>query len=255
MKKFPIALQLYSVREQLKEDFIGTLRAVKEMGYDGVELVGLYGYSAQELKNMFQEIGLIPLAVHAGFPEMAADPDFAAAYKGLGCDYAIVSYLPPEFRPDSGRFDETIATLKEVIQHVEKSGLKLCYHNHDFEFQKIDDAYGLDILYKEIPDMMAELDSCWIKVAGEDPVKYIRKYAGRQALLHVKDFFGTKSADCRSDFEFRPVGYGVQNFREILLAAEEADVSWLIVEQDAPSLEKSALECAKMSIDYLKTLL
>jgi sugar phosphate isomerase/epimerase len=148
-------------------------------------------------------------------------------------------------------------------------GLKLAYHNHDFEFEKLGGEYALDILYKEVPAslLQTQLDTCWVNVGGENPALYIRKYAGRTELLHLKDFVGGKSEnmyaligidedqkkDTVGPFEFRPVGSGVQDFPAILRAAEEAGTKWVIVEQDQPCLGMSPLECAKASIDYLKT--
>ena len=123
-------------------------------------------------------------------------------------------------------------------------------------------------MYREIPALQTELDTCWVKVAGEDPVAYIRKYRGRAPLVHLKDFAGQKTEhmyqligvdddqkqEAVSAFEFRPVGSGVQDFPAILAAAEEAGSSWVIVEQDMPSMGLSPIECARKSIEYLRTL-
>ena len=261
MKQFPIALQLYSVRQQLEEDFLGTLKSVKEMGYDGVELVGLYGYSADTLKEILRDIGLTPLAVHADFQEMLTNPQVIDAYRDLGCKYVVFSYPAGDFQPETDAFKQMLCSVRSLVKEVRNKGMKLCYHNHDFEFCKSGDDYGLDILYREVPGIMAELDSCWIKAAGESPIKYIQTYADRMDLLHIKDFGAPVSGKCmdrptsRFPFEFRPVGYGVQDWPAILQTADTADVSWIIVEQDYPALNVSAPECARMSIQYLRTLL
>ena len=129
------------------------------------------------------------------------------------------------------------------------------------------------MLYRVIPAdlLQTEIDTCWVNVAGEDPAAYIRKYAGRAPVVHLKDFYMSdrdaesdgpfyeligidKKAEGQSIFEFRPVGCGMQDFPEILKAAEEAGSSWVVVEQDQPSMEKNSLECAKMSREYLKKL-
>ena len=135
---------------------------------------------------------------------------------------------------------------------------------------KLDGEYALDILYREVPAglLQTQLDTCWVNVGGENPADYVHKYQGRMPTLHLKDFVGSKSehmydligideGDVKKEdnaFELRPVGYGKQDFPAILEAAESCGVSWVIVEQDEPSMGKSPLECAKLSIDYLKTL-
>ena len=151
------------------------------------------------------------------------------------------------------------------------NGMKLCYHNHDFEFEKVDGEYKLDRLYNDVPAelLSTQLDTCWVNVGGENPSDYIRKYNGRIEIIHLKDFVGSKSEnmygligaegkekgkDTSNKFELRPVGSGVQDFPAILAASKEVGAKWVVVEQDQPSLGKTPLECAKMSIDYIKEI-
>jgi sugar phosphate isomerase/epimerase len=146
--------------------------------------------------------------------------------------------------------------------------LQLLYHNHDFEFLKIDGKYALDILYDTVPAdlLQTELDTCWVRVGGEDPSAYIRKYTGRAPVVHLKDYFGEKSENMYaligiesdeaakpSKFEFRPVGSGVQDFPSILAASKDAGAEWVVVEQDNPSMGLTPMESIKASIDYLKS--
>ncbi len=270
MFSFPIALQLYSVRDEMEQDFEGTLKKVKELGYDGVEFAGLYGKTAKEVKEMCEEIGLIPISAHVPFADMIANPDLLETYSQIGCKYVVIPYLTPEYRPGNEKFGEVIEGAKKLGKIANALGMKLCYHNHDFEFVKIDGEYALDILYKEVPEELleTEIDTCWVNVGGENPADYVRKYNGRVNILHLKDFTGEKSDNMyaligidddkekqeNNKFEFRPVGYGVQNFVEILNAAKEVNTKWVVVEQDEPSLDKSRIECARLSIEYLKSI-
>lgn len=267
---FPIALQLYSVRTNMAEDFEGTLKKVKEMGYDGVEFAGLYGTSAADVKRMCEEIGLIPVSAHVPFTDMMANPSILETYAEIGCRYVVIPYLNDEYRPGKEKFQEVIEGAKLLGNKAKDLGLQLAYHNHDFEFTKINGEYALDILYKEVPAelLQTQLDTCWVNVGGEDPVAYIRKYNGRAEMVHLKDFVGKQSENMYAligidkneekntggKFEFRPLGKGVQDFPAILCAAKDAGTKWVIVEQDSPSLGLDALACAKVSIDYLKTL-
>lgn len=268
--KFPIALQLYTVREALAADFAGVLAQVKALGYDGVEFAGLYGHSAAEVKALCEENGLVPVSAHVPFVDMMADPDLLKVYAEIGCQYVVIPYLTEEYRPGQEKFAEVIEGAKMLGEKANALGMRLCYHNHDFEFVKVNGEYALDVLYREVPAslLQTQIDTCWVNVGGENPADYVRKYAGRAEIVHLKDFAGQKSEhmyeligiDDKKDkngtgaFEFRPVGSGRQDFPSILAACEDAGAKWVVVEQDQPSMGKSPIECAKMSIDYLRAL-
>lgn len=268
--KFPIALQLYSVRDALAADFAGVLRQVKEMGYDGVEFAGLYGHSAEEVRALCAENGLVPVSAHVPFVDMMQDPGLLSDYAEIGCRFVVIPYLTEEYRPGQPKFAEVIEGAKMLGEKANALGMKLCYHNHDFEFVKVDGEYALDILYREVPAdlLQTQIDTCWVNVGGEDPAAYVRKYAGRAEIVHLKDFAGQKSErmyaligidDGKDEgdtgaFEFRPLGCGRQNIPAILAACEDAGADWVVVEQDQPSMGKTPLECAKTSIDYLRSL-
>lgn len=273
MLKFPVALQIYSVRDDAEKDFRGTLKKVADMGYDGVEFAGLYGHTAEEVRSICEETGLVPISAHVPYDALSGDTAATLkVYSDIGCKYIAIPYLTPEYRPGSGRFDEVIANAAVIGKAAKALGMQLLYHNHDFEFAKVDGKYALDILYDSVPEeyLKTELDTCWVNVGGEDPVKYLRKYAGRAPVVHLKDFTGVKSENMYAligiddkkqaeeieddKFSFRPVGYGKQDIPSILIASEKAGAEWVVVEQDMPSLGKTPMECAEMSIKYLRTL-
>ena len=273
MLQFPVGLQLYSVRDDLAADFEGTLKKVKAMGYEGVEFAGLYGRTPADVKKMCEEIGLIPVSAHVPFVELMQDPEgMISAYKEVGCKQVVIPYLTEEYRPGAERFQEVIEGARLLGEVCRKYDMKLAYHNHDFEFVKIDGEYALDILYREVPEelLLTQIDTCWANVGGVDPADYLRKYAGRMYTVHLKDFVGQKSENMyaligiddggqkeekdEQAFCLRPVGYGKQDFPAILKAAAESGAKWVIVEQDEPSMGKTPMECAEMSIGYLKSL-
>lgn len=273
MVNFPIALQLYSVRNEVEKDFSATLKKVREMNYDGVEFAGLYNHKPEEVKRMLEELGLNPVSAHVSYGEMLENPEKVMNdYKQIGCEFIAIPYMSAEYRPGSDSFAQTAENIKKLGRLANSYGLKLLYHNHDFEFQKIDGKYELDILYETIPAdlLQTELDTCWVNVGGENPADYIRKYAGRSPVVHLKDFMmpGKKPAKMYallgidddqkatgSDaFEYRPIGYGAQDVPEILRAAKDAGTKWIIVEQDDPSMKKTPIECAEMSIKFLRYL-
>lgn len=268
MKKTNVALQLYSVRESMEKDFFGTLKKVKDMGYSGVEFAGLFDHDPLEVKEMCDEVGLIPLSAHVPLQAFLEDMEKTVnCYKKVGCRYVAIPYLQEEYRTDRAAFDKTIEIVKKIGEAVSGAGMTLQYHNHDFEFEKMDGQYVLDILYAEVsPELLqTQIDTCWVNVGGENPADYVRKYAGRIPTVHLKDFAGSKSEnmyaligidddkseDAKGNFEFRPVGKGLQNFPAIVAAADEGGAEWVIVEQDLPSMGLSDLECAEASVKYL----
>ncbi len=275
-KKFPVAIQVYSVRDDAEKDLKGVLQQIKAMGYDGVEFAGLYGHAPAEVKAMCEEVGLVPLSAHVALLEMLEDPKgVLSAYAEVGCKYVAIPYLTEEYRPGQEKFAEVIEAAKLLGSICNELGMKLLYHNHDFEFLKVDGKYALDILYDSVDAdlLQTELDVCWVNVSGENPPSYIRKYTGRAPVVHLKDFYmeqgkkaakmydligiddDTEVAEEENVFEFRPVGYGVQDFPAILDAAADAGAAWVVVEQDQPSMGKTPLECAKMSVEYVKSIM
>ena len=265
----PVAVQVYSVRDDAKADLRATLEKIRDMGYDGVEFAGLYGNSPADIKAMLDEIGLTAVSAHVPFADLRRDAKGVIAdYVTLGCKWIAVPYLDKEDRPGSGDFDKTIADIEAIGKEAKAQGIQLLYHNHDFEFVKVGQEYALDILYSSISAdyLQTELDTCWVKVGGEDPAQYILKYANRSPLVHLKDFKGSKSenmygligksdkAETSSTFELRPVGFGVQEWPSILEASEKAGAQWVIVEQDSATMGKTPLESIKMARDYLEIL-
>lgn len=267
----PVAVQVYSVRDNAAADLDATLGAIAEMGYQGVEFAGLYHYTPTEIKALCEKHSLTPISAHVGLADMLADPEgVIGAYVEIGVKYIAVPYLPVERRPESGNFDAVIADIKKIAEIAKSMGIQLLYHNHDFEFVKIDGEYALERLYNRIPAdlLQTELDTCWVNVGGEEPSAYIRKYTGRAPVVHLKDFvmrgkkpsgmyelIGIKpeeqTAD-EEDFSFRPVGYGYQDIPAILKASLEAGAEWVVVEQDRPANGQTPMESIKLSRDYLK---
>lgn len=267
----PIALQLYTVRDRVAADFEGTLRAVKAMGYEGVEFAGLYGKSPAEVKALCAELGLNPISAHVPYYDMISDPKgVLSVYAEIGCRYVAIPYLTPECRPGTDGFGHVVKNAEELGKVAGELGMTLLYHNHDFEFERIDGKYALEVLYDTVPSdlLQTELDTCWVRVGGEEPAAYVRRFSGRAPVVHLKDYAGGKSEhmyeligiesdDAKPEenpFEFRPVGFGVQDIPAIIRAAEDAGAEWLVVEQDQPSMGLDPMQCAEKAIGYLRSL-
>lgn len=268
----PIALQLYSVREDAEKNLAGVLRQVKEMGYDGIELAGLYGHTPAEVKQLAGEAGLEPVSAHVLYSDMMDDPKgVLAGYSELGCRYVAIPYMTEEYRMGAEKAAEALAGMRMLGEVAKGLGIQLLYHNHDFEFAMVDGEFALDALYKAVPAglLQTEIDTCWVKAVGQNPADYVRKYAGRAPVVHLKDFYmegggaegaygliGRKDdAPSRSTaFQFRHLGAGMQDIPALLEASRDAKAQWLVVEQDQPTEGITPMECARLSIAYLKSL-
>ncbi len=273
MKKYIAGLQMYSVRDQLKEDFEGTVKAVAEMGYKDVEFAGYYGgLTGEQMKALLDKYGLVSISVHENievFLEKGKEAvDF---FKAFGVKYVTVPHYSAEHYETEEARKETLEKFTKVATLLREHGMILQYHNHDFEFGKLDDGrYYLDWLYESMPEnlLKPQLDVCWVKYAGEDPVKYINKYKDRMFTIHFKDFvckeFASgpvyeligvkpkKKTKAENGFAYRPLGKGMQDFDPMLAALENTGVEYIIVEQDN-CYDTPPLEAVKISREFLKT--
>jgi sugar phosphate isomerase/epimerase len=264
-----IGYQLYSARADVERDWEGTIRKLKNMGYEGVEFAGYFGRGAEDVRAFLRGIGMQVASSHLPLRDMIADEDGAIAFhKALGCKHIAVPYLEEDRRPGAAGFADTIRRITAFAGKCKANGIQLLYHNHDFEFVQLSGEYGLDFLYDAIDPalLMTELDTCWIRYAGEDPVEYLRKYRGRSPVVHVKDYVGVKGEGlpyaliglegepapaAAGTFQYKPLGYGCQDVGAILDAAEQAGAQWAIVEQDE-STERSPLEDAQLSMETVR---
>lgn len=274
-KRLPVGIQVYGLRDLLEntpEQFPAVMKQVKELGYDGVELAGLYGLDPTFIRDTLAEIGLTPLSAHVPLADMMADIEKVITdYQLIGVDYLVVPYLPEEYRHLTPGYPVVIEEMKKIGAAVKAAGMKLLYHNHNFEFVRLEDGtFGFDDIYRQVPAdlLMVEPDTCWIKVAGQDPVEYIHKYGSRCEVIHLKDFvkegnpqnlyklIGIETEEKEEDtgfFEFRPVGFGQMLWEPLLNASLEAGAKWVVVEQDE-HYDLPPMECARRSREYLKIL-
>ncbi|GGA22067.1 sugar phosphate isomerase/epimerase family protein [Paenibacillus physcomitrellae] len=242
-----IALQLYTVREQMEQDFEGTLRKVAELGYQGVEFAGFYGRTKEQVKALLEENGLTAVGAHTSLDLLLNHLDEQIEINQfIGNNKLIVPYVAEQ---DRNRWPEIIADIKRVAETCSAKGITLMYHNHDFELtQQLDGETVLDTIFEAVPASLleVELDSCWVEFAGFDAVSYIEKYKGRMPLLHLKD---VKKKEDGSP-ETVELGAGELDIKRIADAAIEADVEWLIVEQDYTA--NGAINCITTSMDWVK---
>ena len=244
------SLQLYSVRNVLDEDYDATLKAISDMGYDGVEFAGQYGgYTGKELKEKLDFYGLTPVSAHLSYEELQNNFDYhAEILKDIGCKMIVCSYLKPETIEEAEKFGEW---LVKIAEKCIMNSFEFGYHNHAHEFEVNDENSNtaFDIMM-DIGDplVLAELDLGWVAKAGKNPDEYIRKYAGRVTYLHLKQF--KPNAD--GEDKISTLSNGILDVKSAIKTGKLMGCEHFIVEQDVP--ETDELSDAKANIEYLKSL-
>ncbi|WP_054954890.1 sugar phosphate isomerase/epimerase family protein [Paenibacillus dakarensis] len=250
MRRMGIGLQMYTLREETAQDFRGTLRKVAELGYEGVEFAGYGDIPADEMKTILQELGLQAIGSHVGLHLLREDLQKEIDYlKTIGAKYMMCPYVALEDRSSAEDWRKLFVFLEEVGTEVRKQGLVFGYHNHAFEFEdQVGNAFAYDALYEATsPEaVQVEMDVCWIQYAGQDPLVYIPKYAGRLPLLHLKDF----SVDDQGEMKTLELSQGNVNLPAVIKAASDAGTQWLIVEQDV--CQNPPFESISNSLNWVK---
>lgn len=226
MKRKPIALQLYTVREALETDLRGTLERVAAIGYAGVEPAGFPGTTAAGMARMCRDLNLAIPSAHMPLPvgderERVLD-DMAA----LGCARLVSGWLPPDHYRDADAIRRTADLFNEAHAAAVTRGLALGIHNHWWEFEPVGGRLAYEILLERLdPAIFLEIDTYWIRVAGADPAQVLADLGPRAPLLHLKDGPGDRE---------RPMvalGQGIMDFPPVMRAAGE-HAEWFIVELD-----------------------
>ena len=210
----PLSLQLHSLRREMAADPAGTLRLVPSWGFDGVEMISDYGWSAAQWSALLAEAGLSVVAAHGSLEGLEGDRAARLAfYRALGVQRLVVTALP-RAPQTAERYHEGASRLNAIGGLLAAEGFSLAYHNHDFEFQWQDPAggpCGLDILLGETDPAVVgfEFDTFWLQNAGHDAPDFIQKHASRVRLIHAKDRRG-------GDGQEVPAGEGDVDFCRLL---------------------------------------
>jgi len=242
-----VGLQLYTVRNEMKADFNGTLEKVAATGYKEVEFAGYFDRKPQEVKALLDKLGLTSPSVHVPLADLRNNLDKAIdAAKVIGHKFIVCPFLMPNERKWED-YKQLAPLFNRVGEATKKAGIQFAYHNHDFEFTPVDGKLPMDFLLGETNPQLVkiELDLYWITKAGHDPLAYFAKHPGRFPLVHVKDMDNTPKK------AFAEVGRGTMDFKKIFAQSKKAGIQHYFVEQD---VSKSPLESIKVSYDYLSKL-
>jgi sugar phosphate isomerase/epimerase len=186
----PVALQLYSIREDCARDLPGCLEAVAKMGYVGVEFAGYYGRSAQELKKLLDDNGLKVAGTHIGIDTMLGDnlEPTIEFNKIIGNRFLIVPGLPEERRNSRAAWTETARVMNGIAERLQPHGMQTGYHNHWIEFQPMDGELPWDTFFGNTrKEVVMQLDTGNAMHGGADPTPYISRYPGRATTVHLKE--------------------------------------------------------------------
>jgi sugar phosphate isomerase/epimerase len=233
-------LQLYTLREQLPKDVKGVIAKVAAAGYKEVEVYGFskekgfWGMSPTELAQLLKQHGLSAPSGHYGMDQLLGEgklDDLDTAIEAattLGHQYVTMPYVNAKFRQTAADLKSVAAKLNQAAERVKKAGLKMAYHNHDFEFLPVEGVRLYDVLLQETnPDLVDfEMDLYWVVRAGNDPVDLFKKHPGRFTMVHVKDM------DKQNNKLNTEVGKGSIDFKAIFQQSKLAGIKHYIVEQE-----------------------
>lgn len=246
-----IALQLYTLREHLKTpaDIAASLKKVRQIGYQAVQVSGIGPIPEAELKKICDGEGLQIAATHEGLDVITNKTDeLIARHKTWACAYTACPYLANKYHSEEG-FKEIAKKLTVAGEKLAAAGITLTYHNHAFEFHRYNGRTGLEIIYAESDPkfLQSEIDTYWVQFGGGDPVDWCRRLKGRLPLVHFKDYVVFEEKPT-----FAEVGEGNLNWPAIVAACREAGTKWYIPEQDI--CRRDPFESVKISYQNMRKL-
>jgi sugar phosphate isomerase/epimerase len=248
-----IGIQLYTLHRQMKNDAVGTLQKVANVGFNTVETAGynerkFYGFSPREFKKLVDEMGMLAQSSHAGVNLMNIDETIEDTLNA-GMSYLVLPSFDRNKRGSLDGFRSVADDFNVMGEKCKKAGLSFAYHNHSFEFKKLEDKIPYDILLGNTdPEFVTmQLDLYWIVYGGKDPLDYFNRFPGRFGLFHVKDMSDNENR------ESTEIGNGIIDFKSIFAEKEKAGMKEFYLEQE--SFQMDPFDSIARSYDYLKTII
>jgi len=228
----PVGLQLYTVRDAMKQDFDGTLARVAQLGYREVEFAGYFDRDPKAVRATLDRVGLTAPSAHIPLDDITSRlPQVIEAAKVVGHQWIVLPFLTPEQRGRADDWKRLAERLNAAGRQTQAAGMRMAYHNHAFELERVDGQVPLELLIANTDAALVdfEMDLYWMTQAGEQPLEWFRRHPGRFALLHLKDSKGPPQHEMTS------VGSGTIDFARILAARGQAGVKHQFVEHDNPA--------------------
>lgn len=246
-----IGAQYFTIRDfsQTLEGFDMACKKVSQIGYKYVQLSGIGDFSAQEIKPILDRYGLKTICTHRPaenyIKNLESEIEF---HKILNCNIAGIGAMP-EFNVKPETIDLFVKNFKPVVDRLSKEGMIFAYHNHAFEFEKIDGKFAFEVLCDNMAadNFKIILDVYWLSYAGINPAKFIREHNKNISCVHFKDLriIDNKPA-------YAEVGQGNIDWDDVISACKEYGIDYIIVEQDANFMDNDPFKSLKISYDFLK---
>ena len=242
-----VGLQLYTVRDKMKDDFEGTLARVAEIGYKEVEFAGYFGHTPTDVKAILDRHGLSAPSTHIALAGEDAWQTSLETAKAIGHEYIVVPWIPEERRKTLDDWKSVADVFNRAAKMAHDAGLQFAYHNHDFEFPKVDGQVPYDVLLQNTDPKLVqlEIDLYWMTKGGQDPLAYFARWPGRIPLVHVKDSAGAP------EHKMVDVGQGKIDWKRIFAKQDQAGIKHFFVEHDQPP---QPFDDIAASYKYLKNL-
>jgi sugar phosphate isomerase/epimerase len=239
----PIALQLYTIRDLLAQDYEGTIRKIADMGYIGVETANMFGGPPAVATKLFSELGLTVTSAHSLLPLGDQKQEIIDTMGALNCKRLLLPWQPPELFQSVDGIKRVCDSLNEASAVAKANGFQVGYHNHWFEYEQMEDRIPADVMLEYLdPDVFLEVDVYWVQTAGQNPVEVVRRLGSRAPLLHIKD------GPCQIEAPMTALGEGIVDIPSVV-AAGAGSAEWLIVELDQCATDM--MEAVSKSYQYL----
>jgi len=266
----PLGLQLYSVRDQIANDYAGTLKHVSDLGYRVVESAGYYNQTAAQVNDAMKGAGLRCLSAHYSLANLQEQLEPILEFSGkLGINYIICS--SPRLKDPSriAKGDDFLAVAEamnledwrwnaeqfnQIGAKVKAAGMDFGYHNHTMEFREEKGVVAFDELVRltDPASVTFEMDCGWVAVAGKNPAEYLKRYPSRISLLHVKDFKLRKPGSVVHPPPSTELGRGTIDYHSLFAAARKGNIKQYFIEQE--EFDMPAFDALKVDAEYMRNL-
>ena len=276
MRNVKIGAPGYILLDCMAKDMEGTLKKVADLGYDGIEITGFFGKSAEEIRRACEQAGIKPFGCFVSATEIlrkepiegsnnwgefayafelpGAVPEEAVSYlKEIGCEYVGL------LNPNVPLTEELLDNIRSAGALLESYGMKLQYHNHNYEFINMENGkYRMEQILEEIPEhLLFEPDLGWMEIGGADSEAILKEYANRIEVVHLKDYYRTGNIRAwKESYVFRPTGYGFMRWETLIPLCETLiRPEWYVPDHDKSYENCDIFEELKMSLDFVKNSL
>ncbi len=257
MKKPVMGIQLYTLRDfiQNKEDFDATLERLEKMGVDTVQISGIGDFPAEDQKEVLEKHNMKVCVTHKGMDRMENDlKELIREHQVIGCDALGLGGAPGEYRDTAENVRTFIKKAEAIGKTLKENGMTFNYHNHDFEFHKLQDSdkTTMDLLLEETDPALFHFipDVAWIHYGGSDPVEILHKMKGRVKVIHFKDYIINEAGERK----FVSLGKGKVDLKACFDAAAELEIPYIMYEQDCDWVDGDAFKATEESWALMQTL-